>query len=432
MWGVKIQLLWIISLGKKNRGKWTSEVPPCSVQMLPPLGVPSEGLEAGSILFIWHAALAELFRMNYWQLWSSQSEVSRRQLINNWCLGEELISSDHPRVTGSPAPFPAQPDLCPDKAQPLQGGKQAGATYKKKIKKYGKDSPKHSCDTEFHAEDTEQVCLWTWDREGNVAVWFGGAGSHQRGSGAFPVAPMLLWWLKRSQWKIHLLDPHLAFHHDPQEEGAHRTQLIGALEFMSAQEVEFQSISVHFLLVFLQLRFFQCGCIFQVWHIICVRPEVGFNKSQPRQTQGATQPEKVLGRIRVHLLWKKAIQTCFPQDLRQTCCLTRLIPKVAEFPGNSMAETNHHFLFRKWKWRAIVPFFFLFLFYFWWEKQLLNSFTTFWGELQWSSANCDLSQRGGGDMMELELISHLQWALCKVAPVFPGPTNAQLLEEANN
>lgn len=40
--------------------------------------------------------------------------------------------------------------------------------------------------------------------------------------------------------------------------------------------------------------------------------------------------------------------------------------------------------------------FFLFLFfYFWWEKQHLNSFPTFWGGLQWSSANCDLPQHGG-------------------------------------
>lgn len=92
---------------------------------------------------------------------------------------------------------------------------------------------------------------------------------------------------------------------------------------------------------------------------------MGFNKNQPSQRQGAPQTGKVLGRIHAYLPWKKATQTtCFPQDLRQTCCLTPLIPKAAEFPGNSMARTNHHFLFRKWKWCTIVLFSFFFFFIF--------------------------------------------------------------------
>lgn len=138
---MRIQLVWFTPSGKKDRGKWTSDVPPSSAQLLPRPGVLSEDLEAGSILFVWHAASADLIRMSHWQLWSSGSEVSRKQPINNRCLREELISSNYPSVTGKPASFPKQPGSCPDKAHPPQGGKQAGLTYEK-TKKYGTDSAK--------------------------------------------------------------------------------------------------------------------------------------------------------------------------------------------------------------------------------------------------------------------------------------------------
>lgn len=111
---------------------------------------------------------------------------------------------------------------------------------------------------------------------------------------------------------------------------------------------------------FPEAEIFQRGCIFQVWPLTCVRPEVGFSKTQPSQRCCAPQREKVLWSINAYLPWKEAIQTtCFLPDLRWTCCLTPLCPK-AEFPGNHAAETNHHFLFRKWKWYTIVLFFFYF------------------------------------------------------------------------
>lgn len=181
--------------------------------------------------------------------------------------------------------------------------------------------------------------------------------------------------------------------------------------------------------VFLQLRFssvgapFRCGTLF-VWDL---------RWDSVKTSQGGTSNREGARKNSLIYHRKKAIQTtCFPQDLRQTCCLTPFIPKAAEFPGNSMAETNHRFLFRKWKRCTIVLFFFLFLFFLFFGGK-----NNFWipsplSEGSYNGAQTTVTFHNVGDMMELELISHLQGALCKTAPVFPGPTNAQLLEEANN
>lgn len=118
--------------GRRTEG---NEHPKCPLLCSGAAWALSEDSEAGSILFIGHAAPADLIRMSYWQLWSCESQLSRKQPINNCCLCEELISWNHPSVTGNPA------GSCPDKLRPLQGGKHAGVTYEK-TEKNGQDSPR--------------------------------------------------------------------------------------------------------------------------------------------------------------------------------------------------------------------------------------------------------------------------------------------------
>lgn len=114
---------------------------------------------------------------------------------------------------------------------------------------YGKDSSKAQLSYRISCRgDRTDLCL---DLECSLALWFGEAGSEQkrkRGSGAFPATLLLLQDFKRSQW-IQLLDARLGFHSSLDEQ-AHVTQFSCALGSTSAQEAEFQSVSVRFLFSF--------------------------------------------------------------------------------------------------------------------------------------------------------------------------------------